>query len=130
MPTLPPLAHVAESKVEIPAFAHPPPVPHDNFVAPPPTGDETIEGPQKTEEETSEQPPPTSQMNTNLGGSDEEATVDDCLDCLDCVRLAAGNSSFVHRHVVDPPCHQIQTLSDIIQALCDCCCGCCDDDCC
>ena len=99
MPTLPPLAHVAESKVEIPTFAHPSPVPHDNFVIPPPTGDETFvkpptmgdeatEGPQKIEEETSEQPPPTSQMNTNQGGSDEEATVDGCLDCLDCVRLS------------------------------------------
>ena len=95
MPTLPPLAHVAESKIEIPAFAHPP---HDTLVAPLHTGNETFaklpitvneatEDPSKIEEKTSEQPPPTVQMNIKVSGSGEKVTADDWLDCLDCVRL-------------------------------------------
>lgn len=82
MPTLPPLAHIGEeSRVDIPAFAHPSPVVEDEIpVNPPIIKNKTIEQPSATEEMktiTSEN----TAVNESIGVSGE-----DCEGCVDLVR--------------------------------------------
>lgn len=77
MPTLPPLAHIAESDAEIPAFAQAP-----HIVA-----EETHADPPVEEKETVEQPPPVEEMKTTTGeGAASETSEIDCEGCADCVR--------------------------------------------